>query len=1119
MHSDYSLLRSLIRVEDIVLHAIAQGNTHAAICDEGNLFGVIPFVRACKQHNVTPVIGCEFAIAPRGRHEKSKQEAKTPQHTIHLIAKTNEGFKNLSLLSSYAYIEGFYYHPRIDDALIKKYNHGLFCIQGATRSDIGIALRNNQHAYAKERLQFYIDTYGKDSVYLALSNNGTAERIALNNHLEKLADEYEVQTTICNEAYYAKEEDADAHDILIRIGQNRKKEDRSILFPSREFYLKPREVIEEEFSESLQAMHTTVHIAQQCKTTFEPLPPQLPEYEIPEGFSDAGAYLRHLTYEGLEKKYPDITPNLQKRADFELDTIISMGFVGYFLIIWDFVHFAIEHDIPVGPGRGSGAGSLVAYALSITNIDPIRYGLLFERFLNPDRVSMPDFDIDFCIDGRPEIIQYITERYGTENVGQIITFGTMKARAALKDVARVLNLPFSEVNTLAGHIPYFLDTSLVELFQEHSVLQKYYNEDTTYRECVDIAQKLIGLNRHASTHPAGIIIGKKPIIEYLPLYREPRSGSIATQYSMDALEEFGLIKMDILGLKTLTVIHNAEQTIRHYHPTFSMESIDLTDTATFAMLQEGNSQAIFQLESAGMQQILRRTLPERIEDITAINALYRPGPMQFIDLYITNKKKGHSLEYLLPEVQSILEETYGIIVYQEQVIQIVQHIGGFSLGEADIMRRVMGKKKREELEEIRQKFVDGAHKQGYTKDRAERIFDIIEPFAGYGFNKSHAAAYALLAFQTAYLKTHYPAPFFAAYLNCEYKFPDSFMSFIETIQNMKITLIPPDINKSKVYFTVKDQKEILFGLIGIKTVAEAVSEAIVTARADHPFTSINDFLTRVNLTIVRKTSIASLIRAGVFDSIHTNRKMLFLQLETLYAHAQQQKKLQEAGQFTLFDPQETEFASFNEDLPDWSLEERLHDEKQFLQFYASGNPLSNYSVSESRINQRQYSSSQREFIGVYQEKSRYTTRRKEEIVSASLETSLGHKQLRIFAQEHKKYAAHLVDGKVIHVSVTQDSRDAHLYNVGSIQRAIPNEELAIEKIHVRISDVHNPKHSAMQLRTFIKNNPGFSSVYVHPSHTDEEELLVCSPQLQLSPRSTVLEELKKFPFITDVWCS
>jgi len=1114
VHSDYSLLRSLLRVKEIVSHAVEQGNTHACICDEGNLFGVIPFVRACLSEQITPVIGCEFAIAPRGRDKKSKIENKSMENTIQLIAQSNEGFQNLSMLSSYAYTEGFYYRPRIDDELLAKYNKDLLCIQGAARSDVGLALRKNQPDTAHKRIEWYINLYGAEHVYLALSKNGTAEQDTLNLELEKLAMEYKLATVICNEAYYKHQDDADAHDILIRIGQNRKKEGSGILFPSREFYLKTEETIRKEFPSHEEAIHNTVKIAESCTTVFEHLEPQLPEYAIPEGFKDSAEYLKHLAFAGLSERYPVVTDTHRERLDFELNTIITMGFVGYFLIIWDFVQYALAQGIPVGPGRGSGAGSLVAYALHITDIDPLQYGLLFERFLNPERISMPDFDIDFCIDGRPDIIQYITERYGQNNVSQIITFGTLKARAALKDVARVMGLPFGDVNNLVSYIPYILNESLVDVFKHQKFLKKYYTNSADYRKCVHIAEKLIGLNRHASTHPAGIVIGKKNIIDYLPLYRDPRSGLISTQYSMDALEEFGLIKMDILGLKTLTIMKNAEKMIKEYAPSFSLEKLDIHDAETYAMLSEGESRGIFQLESAGMQQILRRTKPERIEDITAINALYRPGPMQFIDMYIDNKKNSGDFEYLIPEVEEILEETYGIIVYQEQVMQIVQRIGGFSLGEADIMRRVMGKKKKNEMAAIRKKFVQGALKQGYKKVRSEKIFDILEPFAGYGFNKSHAAAYALLAFKNAYLKTHHKASFFAACLNCEYKFPDSFASFIEMVQDYHIPLIAPDVNISHREFTVRGTQEIVFGFIGIKTIAESIAQEIVRARNSHPFTSMNDFLTRTDLSILRKSAITTLIRIGAFDSISNNRKKLFLEFDSSYEAIQQQKQQVKTGQPSLFDVEELSEEK-NIVIEDWTMEEKLHHEKQFLHYYVSGNPLDRYSIAQKQL---LYSSSQkdRELIGVYEEKGRFTTKKNKEIVTAKLETIYGHKQLRIFSSPYEKYHDHLKNGKVIHISARQDSRDPTLYILNSVTRAIPDDEHTIETVHIQVVPILPAKTMATLLKDHILPNKGLSTLHVH-EEGQNNEVLICSPQYSISPRAEVLESLRKLVFVSHVW--
>ncbi|HPC71927.1 MAG TPA: DNA polymerase III subunit alpha, partial [Treponema sp.] len=804
VHSDYSLLDGAASVKSLISKAKALGMKHLALTDHGNMFGALKFYKECKAAEINPIIGSEFYMTSGSRFDKKGSETGNAYHHLVLLATNEQGYRNLMKLSSLSYTEGFYYKPRIDEELLVRYHEGLIGLSACLGGEIPSLLLEGKAEEALSRARHLRDILGDDNFYLELQDHGLPEQKKVNPLLIELSKRTGIPLVATNDIHYLDKEDSVAQDILLCISTNKKRNELSRMrFETSEFYLKSGDEMAALFPDTPEAILNTVRIAERCHTSI-PLPgPMLPDFELPPPFTNGADYIRHLTYEGLKKRYPEITEEIKKRADYELDIIIKMDFVGYFLIVADFINWAKEHDIPVGPGRGSGAGSIVAYAMRITDIDPLKYNLLFERFLNPERVSMPDFDVDFCFERRGEVIDYVTQKYGRERVGQIITFGTLKAKAVIKDVARALDISLEESNRIAKLIPEDPKMTLAKAFEQEPELAKLA-EDPRYQELFAIAKRLENKNRHSSLHAAGIVIGKTELTDYVPLYRDAKTGTVATQFTMDQIEECGLVKMDFLGLKTLTLIKNTQDLIRKRggeYAHFDADSVSETDPATYKLLGEGQSTCVFQFESSGMQSILKQAKPNKIEDLIALNALYRPGPMAYIPQFVDSKWGRRPIEYPDPCLESILKETYGVIVYQEQVMQVAQIIGGYSLGQADLLRRAMGKKKPEVMVKEKARFIEGAKKKGFSEADADRIFEILVPFAGYGFNKSHAAAYSVVAYRTAYLKANFPAEFMAANLTNEITSTDKLPEYIDEARRMGITIEPPDINRSEKYFT------------------------------------------------------------------------------------------------------------------------------------------------------------------------------------------------------------------------------------------------------------------------------------------------------------------------------
>ncbi len=1140
LHTDYSLLRASGTIDSYVARATELGMHSLGISDFGSMFGALEFYNACRDAGIKPVIGTEVHLADGSRHARESSDRRGRYSRIVLLAKSNTGYRNLMAISSASFTEGFYYKPRVDDELLEQYSTDVICLSGSLAGDIPTLILNNRFDDARRRAQRYREMFGPDGFFLELTDHGIPEQRTVNAQLHAISRELGIPLVAGNDCHYVRRDDANAHDILLCIGSGTGKHDTNRpRMRGAEYFLKSGEEMARAFAsvpedqrlpdEAVQeAFANTVRIAESCNVEIPQPGPLLPVYDVPPGFEGPESYLRHLTWEGIRARYSDITDEISERTEFELNTIIGMDYTGYFLIVWDFIRYARDHDIPVGPGRGSGAGSIVAYALEITDIDPLSYGLLFERFLNPDRVSMPDFDIDFCFERRGEVIDYVTRKYGTDRVGQIITFGTLKAKAVIRDVARALGLTPADGDRISKLIPGGPKVSLSGALNDEPELKKVYDSGGVYRELIDTALKLEGLHRHASTHAAGIVIGKDELTEYVPLYLDSRTGSISTQYTMDQIEPCGLVKMDFLGLKTLTLIRNTEKLIRKHTPDFDIEKVSTTDPATFRMLGQGRSACVFQFESGGMRDILTRARPESISDLIALNALYRPGPMENIPQFIESKFDRSKIRYPHERLKQELEETYGVIVYQEQVMQIVRIIGGFSLGQADILRRAMGKKKEKEMARMKVEFLNGAEQRGIPKQKAEEIFTLLEPFAGYGFNKSHAAAYSVVAYKTAYLKANFPAEFMAANLTNEINTPDKFAEYIEETRTMGINVTPPDVNTSDKYFTVVDGA-IRFGLVGIKGVGAGPVEAILAERSSGgPFESLVDFLSRIDMRTVNRKVIEVLISVGVFDSLDRRRKSLLANLDRAIGFAASERENRISGQTSLFDSGVDEQVNTFELEPveEWSAGERLAYEREALGFYASGHPLDDYAeqwersatISCADIGSCEQDSEQ-VVVGLLKDVRTIVTRRGSHMAFGMVEDYSGSCEVVLFSEALETERERLVQNEVMGFFGSTDFRRDREQLV--VTRIRPPRELpdrGVSEIHIALSEEDATEETLCDLRSVLIDHHGHCPVFLHLAQSGgAERIIKASTQLTISSKATTLDRIREIPVVQDVW--
>ncbi|MBN1646386.1 MAG: DNA polymerase III subunit alpha [Spirochaetales bacterium] len=1127
-HSDYSLLDGAASISGLVNKARKLGMKHLALTDHGNMFGVLRFYKACRAAEINPIIGCEFYVSPESRHTKSPNDSGEKYNHLILLAKNEQGYRNLMELTSLAYLEGFYYKPRIDRELLEQYSDNLICLSACLAGAIPRALLAGNMNAAREKALYYERVFGKGNFYLELQDHGIAEQKIVNKGLRELSARTGIPLVATNDIHYLEKDHAEAQDILICIGTNRKLSDTNRMsFKTREFYFKTDSEMAALFPDCLEAIANTVKIAEQCRLEINLPGPVLPEYVIPDEFASPEDYVRHITYKGLESLYPEITPAIRERAEYELDLIFKMNFAGYFLIVWDFIDFARRNGIPVGPGRGSCVGSIVSYGMRITDVDPLKYNLLFERFLNPERISMPDVDIDFCFEGRSKVIDYVTQKYGVDKVASICTFGTLKTKAVLKDVARVLDIPFAESNQISKLVPEGPKINLEKALEMEPKLKEYDSRGGTYGQLISASKILEGLNRHVSTHACGMVIGQKKLTNYVPLYKDPKTGQVSTEFTMDQLEECGLVKMDFLGLKTLTLISNTEKLIRKEIPEFDIEKIPDDDPVTFAMLGEGKSTAVFQFESSGMQGILRRAKPNSIEDLIALNALYRPGPMQYIPQFIDSKMGRQRIVYPDPSLEFVLKPTYGVIVYQEQVMEVARIIGGFSLGKADILRRAMGKKKLKEMEKMKVEFLDGAVERGYTAKKAGEIFDMLIPFADYGFNKSHAAAYSILAYQTAYLKANFPAEFMAANLTNEVSSPDTFKDYITSIRNMGIEVLPPDINISEKTFTVVGGK-ISYGLIGIKNVGSAsVDEIIAQRERAGAYTSFMDFLEKVDLKTVNRKVIETFIRAGLFDSMGINRATLMYNLDKALEFMNRKKEQSRYGQSSLFaDEDIPELANVQlEEMPEWDKLEILRLEKENLGFYFSGHPLDSYralweKAANLDLSRVERASGEKAYtvLGLLKSIKQIITKKGKQMAFGTIEDFNGSIELTFFSDIWEQCRDKVSTDMVLAVKGKIDtSRGEPQMIVEELPDPETLKENAVSEIHIRLDGTLDREEELSELRAILLDNQGSCPVYLHLENIEGETVVRASAQLTVSPSKTLFRKIDEFPKVLEIW--
>jgi len=965
VHTDYSLLDGACQIDELTAEAARQKMPAVAVTDHGNLFAAANFFKAANTHGVKPIIGCEVYVAPDS-HKNRGADAERSNHLV-LLCENDEGYRNLIKLVSTGFLEGFYYKPRIDHDLLSKHSKGLIALSACLRGEVADALLSDKYDQARTNAYRLRDIFGKGNFFLEVQDQGLEADIRVNRDLVRLSKESGIPLVATNDCHYLTRSDAHAQEVLMCIQTGKTMSDSARMkFATDQFYFKTAEEMAEVFRELPDALERTMAIAARCSVKIQRVANPFPEFRVPEG-EDTDSYFERVVRQGFAQRMPTLErlakdgllrhpiSEYETRLSREIETIKKMRFAGYFLIVWDFIRYARSQGVPVGPGRGSAAGSLASYALSITDVDPLQYDLLFERFLNPERISMPDIDIDFCMRRRGEVIEYVREKYGADSVAQIITFGTMAAKAVLKDAGRALDMPYGDVDKIAKMVPATLNIELEDALKQVPQLEELRKSDPRVKELVEVALRLEGLARHASTHAAGVVISPQPLTEIVPLYKSNKE-EITTQYDMNALERIGLLKMDFLGLTTLTVLDDAVRMIQQNRGvTVDLNSLPLDDAATYALFSRADVTGVFQFESHGMRDILKQYQPSRLEDLTALNALYRPGPIQggMIPDFIARKHGKKEVKYDLPELKEILSETWGVILYQEQVMQIANRLAGFSLGDADILRRAMGKKKPEEMAAQREKFLAGCAAHKVPQKKAEKIFDLMEEFAGYGFNKSHSCAYAYLAYQTAWLKTHYPVEFMAAMLTAETGSTEKVVKYINEARGMGITVLPPDVNSSDMNFTPRGDN-IRFGLAAIKNVGENTVKGILAARESlRKFTSFYEFVESVDARLLNKRVMESLVRAGALDGLGAHRAQMFAAIDRAMERAQKLQRAKESGQHGLFGGAAAAVAPPPEILPDaeeWPEHELLSAEYATLGFYISGHPLDKYAGRLNDLN-------------------------------------------------------------------------------------------------------------------------------------------------------------------------
>ena len=1119
-HSEYSLLDGACRIKDLAARARELGMPAVAITDHGVLYGVIDFYREAQKQGVKPIIGCEVYVAPRSRLDKEKGLDDNPYHLV-LLCKNQQGYHNLVQLVSRAFLEGFYYKPRVDRELLQRYSEGLIALSACVAGEIPRLLLDGNQQKAVQTALFYQDTFGPGNFYLEVQDHGMREEKEVIPGLYQLSGQTGIPLVATNDIHYLQKKDAAAHDVLLCIQTGSVVSDTQRLrFPGSEFFMKTTDEMQSLFPDRPEVIENSLRIAEQCNVDFSFGEFHLPYFDIPDGYTPE-SYLDMMVREAFAGKYPHPSPELTARLDHEIEIINRMGFAAYFLIVQDIINWSKANGIPVGPGRGSAAGSLVSYVLGITSIDPLKYDLLFERFLNPERVSMPDIDIDFCFEKRDRVIEYIVDRYGADRVAQIITFGTMAARAAMRDVGRVLDIPYGEVDRLVKMIPAELGVTIERALEISPDLNQAYQSDATARKIIDLARAVEGMPRHASIHAAGVVIGKEPLTSLLPLQKTPE-GNVVTQFTKETVEDIGLLKMDILGLRTLTVIDRALNIIEKTRgEKIDIDNLPLDDAAVYELLSAGNTIGVFQLESDGLRRILSDMKPERFEDLIAVIALYRPGPLGsgMVEDFINCKHGRQEIEYIHPLLENILQETYGVILYQEQVMRVASDLAGFSMGEADVLRRAMGKKKPEELAAQRDKFVAGAARCSNIDGKvATRLFDIMESFAGYGFNKSHSAAYALITYQTAYLKAHYPVEYICAFLSSVIDNQDRVVFYLKECLKMGIKVLPPDINESFENFTVAGGS-IRFGLGAIKNVGLNVVKNIVESRKQGDFTSLFDFCQRVDLSHINKRAIENFIVAGCFDSLGITRKQALSIMDECIELALQIKQSQSSQQMNLFGDIS---AMIEEPRPrvKGELENRdlLNREKEVLGFFVSANPLDEYREILPLITTCQLADLTNgsgdtyvRVAGTVINLSRRGSRRGDSYARFFLEDVSGRMEVMVFPSAYRRNGEMLQADQVVVMEGFLDTREEK--NKISLQRVQPIPE-GLKELNIRIDDGNDTSDKKDAMVNLLRRFPGEQEVILH---LPGKRRLVLNDELKVKPDIQLKDQLAVIYGRENIW--
>ncbi|MBQ2552617.1 MAG: DNA polymerase III subunit alpha [Treponema sp.] len=1195
VHSDYSLLDGASKLDTLIARAKELNMKSLALTDHGNMFGILNFEHICHANGINPVCGEEFYVSEGSHLEHNRtpySKNGKPHYNYHLIllARNETGYKNLSWLSSLAFTEGLhsggiFEKPRISFELLQRYHEGIICLSACIQGEIPQALLFDDEKRAYETAKKYKELFGPDHYYIEIQDHGLEDQIKVAPKLIKLARDLDIPIVLTNDVHYCLKEDADAQDALVCIGGKKTLRDPnrlSMYASGQEWYLKTDEEMAKLFPEYPEAMENTLKIASMCDLTIHQYKTQelktcLPRFELPKEFQisddytkNQDAYVRYLVEEGLKKRYKEITPEIRERCEYELGIIFNMGFSGYFLIVWEFINWSKRNGIPIGPGRGSGAGSLVAYCMTITDIDPFRFKLIFERFLNPERVSMPDFDVDMDFEFRQRIIEHTVDLYGEPQVGHIVTFGTLKPKQCIADVGRILEIPLSEVNLMKACIPDNPKAKLKDAFtppdEKHPdngqlipyTQMEHFNNDKEkfdlYQKMFALCKKLENVNRNTGLHASGMVIGLTALPDWAPVFKDNKTGSKAVQYTMDIIEPCGLVKFDYLGLKTLSLIRYAENIINKHkkagEPDFHAEEVSETDEKTFDLFCRGDTVAIFQFESPGMQKILRQAKPRCIEELVALNALYRPGPLDFIPNYIDGKWKPETIHYPDPCLEDILKETYGVMVYQEQVMQVSQKIAGFSLGAADMLRRAMGKKKPEVLMGKKKEFEEGALKQGFTKEHADEIFDIMVPFAGYGFNKSHAAAYSVVAYRTGWLKANRPAEFMAANLTNEITSTDKIPVYIEEARKMGIPVDQPDVNRSDSIFDVVDGR-IVFGLMGIKGMGQGAAEAIVRERETNgPFASFLDFISRIDFHDVNKKAIEVLIKTGGFDRLDKNRATLILNYEQAVSYEEKKRLGADSGQISLFENTGIqEFVEYKfEEVEEMPKMELLNMEKELIGCFVSGHPLDDWrdaiekcvtvnsdnidrlgkedkalkdSLAASGKNPWQTRNSGRTYIaiGMIQELKSIMTKKGTQMAFAKLADFKGAIDVTFFPNVWTELSQKIHNEGVYALKGRVDgTRETPTLVVESVEDPNELQKKSITSVHVQMESGFKNPGEINEMKEFLFGGQGNCVVYFHIDIEGKSYIVKANSQMTTKSDSETVQILKDLPFVKDVWC-